>query len=51
MDVRTTELKSCLADFYSPQLHAYALALENPAFGRELLKPVMLLGLLCFEPR
>jgi hypothetical protein len=50
VDLKTTEPKTGLASFYSPQLHAYALAVENPAFGRVLLKPVTLLGLLCFSP-
>jgi hypothetical protein len=35
---------------YGRQLHAYALAAENPAPGSLLLRPVTQLGLLCVEP-
>lgn len=51
VDFKTTEINEDHLDFYARQLRAYAYALENPAAGSLMLKPVTRLGLLCFEPR
>ena len=37
------------SDFYSPQLEAYAFALENPASGEA--KKISVMGLLVWSPR
>ena len=50
VDYKTAAPKREHIDFYSRQLHAYALALENPAEGALELSPVSQLGLLCVEP-
>ena len=50
VDFKTTDLKSDHAKKYSRQLHAYALALENPAPSAMALGPVRKLGLLIYAP-
>lgn len=50
VDFKTAEPKPEHVDFYSRQLHAYLLALENPAEGALELAPIGQLGLLCVEP-
>lgn len=50
VDYKTTVPGEEHVALYSRQLHAYALAVENPAPGSLLLQPVSKLGLLCFEP-
>ena len=50
MDFKTGNPKEDTANMYGRQLHAYALALENPAAGALELKPVTRLGLLYFTP-
>ena len=50
VDFKTSAPKAEHVDFYSRQLHAYTLALENPAEGALELSPVTTLGLLCVEP-
>lgn len=50
IDFKTSEPKSEHAFFYARQLHAYAVAAENPAEGALRLTPVSRLGLLCVEP-
>ena len=50
IDFKTSAPKPEHVDFYSRQLHAYALALENPAEGALELSQVTTLGLLCVEP-
>jgi PD-(D/E)XK nuclease superfamily len=48
VDFKTAEPKAEHVPTYSRQLHAYALALENPASGPAV--SVSSLGLLCFSP-
>jgi CRISPR/Cas system-associated exonuclease Cas4 (RecB family) len=50
VDFKTTEPKPGHISFYSPQLHAYAYALEHPVPGKLALSPIKRLGLLCVEP-
>ena len=50
MDFKTGNPSDGKAQMYSRQLHAYALALENPAEGALELSPVSRLGLLYFTP-
>lgn len=50
MDFKTGNPSEGKAEMYSRQLHAYALALENPAEGALNLSPVSRLGLLYFTP-
>jgi hypothetical protein len=50
IDFKTAEPKAEHVFFYGRQLHSYALALEDPAFGALRLSPVVQLGLLCVEP-
>lgn len=50
MDFKTGNPGEEKAEMYSRQLHAYALALENPAEGALKLSPVSRLGLLYFRP-
>jgi hypothetical protein len=50
VDFKTIVPKETLGEFYGRQLHAYALAAENPAPGKRLWGPVDVMGLLCFEP-
>lgn len=50
IDYKTGNPESEYSEFYSRQLHAYAYALENPAYGSLQLSPVSLLGLLYFYP-
>lgn len=50
VDYKTSQPKAEHVDFYSRQLHAYALALEQPAEGALELSPISVLGLLCVEP-
>jgi hypothetical protein len=50
VDFKTTIPREEHAPLYGRQLHAYALAAENPAPGNLQLKPVSRLGLLCFQP-
>jgi hypothetical protein len=50
IDFKTSEPKDDHVPFYGRQLHAYALAAENPAPGALRLAPVTRLGLLCIEP-
>lgn len=50
VDLKTAQVSPKLADFYAPQLHAYALALENPAPGWPCETRVNTLGLVCCEP-
>jgi hypothetical protein len=50
VDFKTTVPRDENVGLYSRQLHAYALAAENPAPGGLLLRPVTQLGLLCVEP-
>jgi hypothetical protein len=50
VDFKTTQPTPQHVPFYSPQLHAYAYALEHPAPRRFKLSPVTTLGLLCVEP-
>ena len=50
MDFKTGKSDDEKTQMYSRQLHAYALALENPAEGALKLTPVSKLGLLYFTP-
>ena len=50
VDFKTTETKEPHVPLYSRQLHAYALALENPAQGKLHLAPISRLGLFCLDP-
>jgi hypothetical protein len=50
IDFKTSGTRSQHIPFYSRQLHAYALALENAASGNLSLSPVTRLGLVVFEP-
>lgn len=50
VDFKTSVPRPEHVEFYGRQLHAYALAAENPAPGNLRLSPVARLGLLCFEP-
>lgn len=50
IDFKTMAPKPQHVYFYGRQLHAYALATENPAPGALELSPVTQLGLLCVEP-
>ena len=50
VDFKTTEINEPYIALYSRQLHAYAYALENPAFGRLHLAPISRLGLFCLDP-
>lgn len=50
MDFKTGTPNDEKTEMYSRQLHAYALALENPAEGALMLSPVSKLGLLYFSP-
>jgi hypothetical protein len=49
-DFKTTTPKPEHVEFYGRQLHAYALALENPGPGKAGLAPITRLGLACFAP-
>ncbi len=51
VDYKTSDPKPEHVPFYGRQLHAYALALENPAPGKFGLAPISLLGLLSLTPR
>jgi hypothetical protein len=51
VDFKTTEVKDEHVNFYARQLQAYAYALEHAAPTKLSLKPISVLGLLCFEPR
>lgn len=51
IDFKTSDPKPSHVEFYSRQLHAYALALEFPAPGKFGLAPISLLGLLSITPR
>ena len=50
IDFKTSEPRAEHVEFYSRQLHAYAVAAENPAPGALRLAPVTRLGLLVVEP-
>ena len=50
LDFKTGNSDDEKTKMYSRQLHAYALALENPAEGAFELKPISKLGLLYFSP-
>lgn len=50
IDFKTTEMRASSLAKYSRQLHAYALALENPSKGNMALSPVTGLGLLVYQP-
>ena len=50
MDFKTGNPSEEKTNLYSRQLHAYTLALENPAEGAIELKPISKLGLLYFSP-
>lgn len=50
IDFKTGNPADQKTKMYSRQLHAYALALENPAEGAFGLKPISKLGLLYFSP-
>ncbi|MEE2823007.1 MAG: PD-(D/E)XK nuclease family protein [Acidobacteriota bacterium] len=50
IDFKTSSRRDEHLAGYSRQLHAYMLALENPAEGRLGLSPITRLGLLVFEP-
>ena len=50
LDFKTCSRQDKHLDLYSRQLHAYAMALENPAEGRFSLSPISKLGLLVWEP-
>jgi len=50
IDFKTCSRQDKHLELYSRQLHAYALALENPAEGRFSLSPISKLGLLVWEP-
>lgn len=51
IDFKTIEPTDPRIAHYARQLHAYALAAENPAPGVSGFDPVVLLGLMCFAPR
>jgi hypothetical protein len=50
VDFKTADPRDDHVDLYWLQLQCYALALEQPAFGKRELTPITALGLLCFEP-
>lgn len=50
MDFKTGNPSEEKTEVYSRQLHAYALALENPADGELALAPISRLGLMYFTP-
>ena len=50
LDFKTGSPDEEKTNLYSRQLHAYALALENPFEGAMELKPISKLGLLYFSP-
>ncbi len=50
IDFKTTKPADHHVELYGRQLHAYALAAENPAPGNLCLRPVSQMGLLCMEP-
>ena len=50
IDFKTSNVKDQNVEKYSRQLHAYALALENAADNKPLLKPITRLGLFVVEP-
>lgn len=50
IDFKTAARQDAHIPLYARQLHAYALALENPAPGRFGCGPVSRLGLVIFEP-
>jgi hypothetical protein len=50
LDFKTGNSSEQKADMYGRQLHAYAIALENPAENTLGLSPVSRLGLLYFSP-
>jgi hypothetical protein len=50
VDFKTTDPRPSHIAFYRPQLHAYALALEQPAPGALLLSPISRLGLFSVAP-
>jgi len=50
LDFKTAKPSPDKNDLYNRQLHAYTLALENPAEGAMGLKPISRLGLLYFSP-
>jgi hypothetical protein len=51
VDFKTSDRNEEHIPLYSRQLHAYALAVENPAPGQLELKPISKLGLLVFSPQ
>ena len=51
VDFKTSYIKEENIEFYSRQLHAYSLALENAKEGFPSLKPISELGLLVCEPK
>jgi len=50
VDFKTCSRQDKHLKLYARQLHAYAMALENPAEGRFSLSPISKLGLLVWEP-
>lgn len=50
MDFKTAAPNERKSNMYARQLHAYTLALENPAPGKLELKPITKLGLLYYTP-
>lgn len=50
IDFKTSTPRAEHVYFYGRQLHAYALAVENPAPGALELFPVTQLGLVCLDP-
>lgn len=49
-DFKTSDPKQENTKLYSHQLHAYAYALENPAYGTFDLSPISMLGLIYTPP-
>jgi PD-(D/E)XK nuclease superfamily protein len=49
-DLKTAEPSQGLADFFSPQLHAYANMVEHPADNFPIMAPVTDLGILFWRP-
>jgi len=50
IDFKTTNPNDDHVGRYSLQLHSYEHAVERPAIGAAVSRPVTLLGLACFEP-
>ncbi len=50
VDFKTSAINDKKAKIYSRQLHAYAIALENPASGFIKMSPVSKLGLFVMDP-